>query len=79
MPKFETVKPGDELWDAHKYQAGNTTVLRWGNWRVRIISIDEDGGGVMADWNGNGAKWYSRRWVEKLRRKPKEIKESLFA
>lgn len=67
MIRFERVKAGDELWDAHR----NRTVMReMANWRVRIIEINHAEGWALVSWNGNPPTRYSRRSVEALRRSP---------
>jgi len=66
--KFEKIKAGDVLWDYHSVRAGNTTMRRWGNWRVRIIEIDHAAGFAIVSWNGNQPQKWFRRQLEKLRR-----------
>jgi hypothetical protein len=68
--KFERVKVGDTLWDYHSERAGNTTMRRWGNWPVQVVRIREDGSGAYCRWNQNPERFWSRRQVERLRRKP---------
>ncbi len=66
--KFDKVKPGMELLDIHSERMGNTAMRRLGCWKVRIIAVDSDGATVS--WNGNPARHWSRRNVEKLYTKP---------
>lgn len=68
--KWETVKAGDELWDYHSEQAGNTTARRWSNWHVQIISIDHEKGTALASWNGNPPKLHYKHQIVRYRRKP---------
>ena len=68
MPKFETIKVGDLLWDYHSESAGNTTMRRWGNWPVEIISIDTEKRTAVVIWNGNREKTYSEYQLRRLRR-----------
>jgi hypothetical protein len=78
--KFDTVKPGDVLYDYHSYRAGNTTMRRWGNWPVEIVSIrmapDSSPAvgsaiGAMVIWNGNRPEvFWPRARVARLRRTP---------
>jgi hypothetical protein len=79
MPKFETVKAGDVLYDVHRQKMGNTTMSRLGCWDVKVISVDAEAGTVLASWNGNPAQTYYRRSVEKWRRsKPKPKTGSMW-
>lgn len=69
MPKFELVKAGDVLWDYRSERAGNTTMRRMGNRRVRIVSIDHERGTARVIWNDfNPEQTYTRQQVERLRR-----------
>lgn len=78
--KFEKVKAGDRLWDYHSERAGNTTMRRWGNWEVEIVSVHPDEekpylSYAIVRWNGNREQRYSRRQVERLRAKPGKVKD----
>jgi hypothetical protein len=66
--KWETVKAGDVLYDVHKTKQGNTERSAVGCWTVVIETIDHEAGFAMVRWNGNPAKRYSRRQVERWRR-----------
>jgi hypothetical protein len=72
MPKFDTVKPGDVLYDVHRARMGNTTMSRLDYWAVYVESVDYDNYTAMCKWNGNPAQMYCKRRIERLRRsKPK--------
>lgn len=68
--KWELVKAGDLLWDSHREKMGNTTLSRMGSWPVRVVSIDHVKNTAQCAWNYNPAATWSRRRVEKLRRRP---------
>ena len=72
MPKFELVKEGDLLWDYHSEQAGNTVMRRWGNWPVKILSIDYEKRRAVVSWNHpwnvHHPKTYYDRDIQRLRR-----------
>lgn len=76
MIKVDRIKVGDILWDYHSYRMGNTTMRRWGNWDVRIISIADDGYGTKAvvSWNGNPPETYNRYQLRRLRRTEGPVK-----
>ncbi len=59
MIKIENIKPGQVVWDCHRYKAGNTTARTWGNWSVHVIEVHDRF--VVAKWNGNPPeKYYAR-------------------
>jgi hypothetical protein len=68
MVAFHTVKPGDTLYDCRMVKAGHTTMRRMSVWDVCIVSVHENH--VIAKWNGNPEKRFSRRDVERWRRTP---------
>lgn len=59
--KFEKIQPGMELYDRHKYQAGNTTIRVLGEWMVKIIAVDPTTRSATVSWNGNR----EQRWGER--------------
>jgi hypothetical protein len=63
--KFEKIQPGMMLFDVHSERAGNTTMKRWGDWPVRVISVDADSKSAMVSWNGNEP---TRRYHHRLRK-----------
>lgn len=70
MVARSTVKAGDTLYDCHRYRMGNTSMTAMGTWNVKVTEVQERG--VIASWNGNPAKFFGWRTVEKWRRsKPK--------
>ena len=78
--KFEKVKAGDVLFDYHSEQAGNTTMRRWCNWEVEIISVHPDAehrhlSYAIVRWNNNREQRYTLRQVERLRAKPGKEKD----
>lgn len=72
MVAFNTVKPGDILYDCHTHRAGNTKMRVMGVWQVRVISVDEAGGFVVASWNGNKPERYYTSSIRRWRRTPKK-------
>lgn len=70
MPKFETIKPGDVLWDYHKQRMGNTTMTEYGNWRVLVKEVDVENRKALVSWNGNIPTWKYESYLKKLRRTP---------
>lgn len=73
MATLSKLKPGDVLFDAHRYKMGNTTSTTMGIWEVRVIEVHETH--IVASWNGNRAEYMSESTVKKLRvSKPELIK-----
>ena len=70
MPKFETVKAGDQLWDVHRERMGNTAMSRTGSWPVRVIEINHEEGWALVSWNHNRPERRYRRQIERYRRSP---------
>jgi len=66
--KFETVQAGELLYDCHKTRVANRSTM--GTWRVKVVSIDPEKQTAMCSWNGNPTELYTKRRLEKLRRKP---------
>lgn len=64
--KFEKIKPGMVLLDIHSEQAGNTTMRRLGCWKVEVVSVDTENECAAVRWNGNAARMWSKRQLEKL-------------
>lgn len=75
MPKFDTIKPGDILYDVHSYRMGNTKMRAQGCWEVRVIEVDAERRRALVSWNGNTPDW--RPWfkLEKYRRSRPKRKE----
>lgn len=76
--KFETVKPGDVLYDVHSHRMGNTTLRTWGCWPVVVESVDYERGRAVVRWNGNAAETWYRHQIVRLRRKEPEFEEGFF-
>jgi len=70
--KYETIRAGDVLYDVHRVKMGNTTMSRLGWWPVYVESICD--GGAMVRWNGNPARFSSKRNLSKLRRSQPKAK-----
>lgn len=68
--KFAGVKAGDTLYAYYSERAGNTTMRRWSNWKVQVISIDHEKGTAVVSKNGNPRQTYYKHEIERLRRKP---------
>lgn len=72
MVARSTVKPGDVLYDVHRYKpTGGGSRMGW--WRVQIIEVDDLG--ALASWNGNRARRYSWSQIERFRRNPPKLRE----
>jgi hypothetical protein len=67
--KFEKLKPGMVVYNVGRTKMGNTNISSVGVWKVRVISVAEDGRSVQASWNGNPPKTFYRREAEKWREK----------
>lgn len=78
MLKFHTIQPGDVLWEKRRQQAGNTTMRYTAVFEVRVISVDAERETAEVSWNGNPAKTWHKRNLEKLTRKKPEQKRSIF-
>lgn len=70
MVAITALKPDDIVYDVVMQKAGNTTMRRHAVFKVRIISVAEDGRSVSARWNGNTARKYFTSQVAKWRRSP---------
>jgi hypothetical protein len=74
--KFERIEPGMELCDCHRYTMGNTTMRRWGLWRVQVVSVDKEARTAVVSWNDNAPQaWHERRLVKLYREPPKKYTE----
>lgn len=73
--QFDLIKEGDVLYDYHSERAGITTMRRWGNWEVKIISIDRASRSAVVRWNGNRPETYYYTQLTRLRRKPGKERE----
>jgi hypothetical protein len=78
MPKFHTIKPGDVLWEKRRQRMGNTTMRETAIFRVLVLSVDAEKETAEVSWNGNPAKTWHKRNLEKLTRKKPEQKRSIF-
>ena len=68
--KFEKIAPGMVLLDIHREKMGNTTMSELGLWKVRVISVDPAARTAVVSWNGNPAKTWIARELERLYTKP---------
>jgi hypothetical protein len=78
MATISKLKVGQELWDKHRVRAGNTTMMRWGVWRVVVKEIDPEHRWIIASWNGNTPRKMYENEVLKLRVKEPQIEHSRF-
>ena len=67
---WNRVTTGDVLLDIHRHYMGNTKMLEWGCWKVKVVSMDSVTETAMCSWNGNQPKQWSRKRLERLYRKP---------
>ncbi|MBM5458686.1 hypothetical protein H8F21_14045 [Pseudomonas sp. P66] len=70
MVAITALKPDDVVYDVVSQKMGNTTMRRQAVFKVRIVSVAEDGRSVMACWNGNTARKHFESQVRKWRRTP---------
>lgn len=70
MVAFNTIKPGDVLYQTQRMKMGNTTMTTLRTFTVRIESVDAEKRTAMARWNGNFPVRYGERQLAKLRRTP---------
>jgi len=75
--KFDSVRPGDVLWQRTRRKMGNTTMGEDAVFSVLVKEILPDGG-AMCSWNGNPARRWSVRDVEKLFRNRPKPKPNIF-
>lgn len=74
MVAFNKVYEGQILFDRHKYQQGNTLNHVVGEWRVKVIKVENEKRGALCSWNNNPPTWYSETRLKKLHLKHKEVK-----
>ena len=65
--KFDKLEEGMTLWSLSKHRMGNTTIKTMAVHKVKVISIDRDKRRAMCSWNGNPARLYFERDIEKLK------------
>lgn len=68
MPKFDTIKAGETLYDCHRVSMGNTTMRHWALYKVRVISVDPATRTAICSWNNNRPEKYSERRLAGLTR-----------
>lgn len=68
--KFEKIEPGMTLLDIHRQKMGNTLMSEWGLWKVTVISVDRETRTAVVSWNGNPARTWGARELERLYTKP---------
>lgn len=69
MPKFETLKVGEKLYDCHRQKMGNTTMGAWGLWEVEIVGLDANEKRALVRLNGNRPQWWYPDQLARLSRK----------
>lgn len=67
MANISKLKPGQIVWNIRRHKMGNTTVRTLSVYEIRVISVGEFS--VLASWNGNPAKHYTQRDIEKWKLK----------
>ena len=70
MVAFNTIKPGDVLYQTQRMKMGNTTMTTLRTFTVRIESVDAEKRTAMVRWNGNSPVRYGERQLVKLHRTP---------
>lgn len=74
--KFEKITAGMVLLDVRREKMGNTTMSQWGEWPVRIISVDREKRTARVSWNHNPEETYYQRDLERLYvKKPKGLRD----
>lgn len=76
MAKIENIVPDQTLWDYHRYQMGNTTMKKMGEWRVKVIEVDLEERKALCSWNGNPPKWFSERSISKWKVNRRKMEEN---
>ena len=74
--KFESVKPGDILWQKQRRKMGNTTISQDCIYSIKVVSVDKHE--ALVHWNGNAPRPMGRRDIEKLYRNRPEPKKTIF-
>jgi hypothetical protein len=69
MPKFETIKDGDTLYDITKDRWHG-----WTYWIVRVITVHPESRSALVSWNMNAPKEMGEHSLAKLQRKPRAKK-----
>lgn len=64
---FDTLKPGDTLYDCHRHKLGNTTMSVMGVWEVRVKEVNLAERKALISWNTNPEKWVSERYFKEAR------------
>jgi len=77
MVAFNSIKPGDTLYDCRQQKMGNTTRSTMRTWTVVVKDIDAAGRRALCTWNGNAAKWWDERKLRSLRRSPVQTRKSM--
>lgn len=65
--KFDKLEEDMVLFDLQTTRMGRTTMKTKSLYKVLVISIDKEKRQAMCSWNGNPARRYSEREIEKLK------------
>jgi hypothetical protein len=71
MASINKIKPGQILYDYHKYKMGNSTMRTEGCWPVEVLEVDLENRKACCSWNGNPPRWYYEEGIKRLRVKMK--------
>lgn len=66
--KISALKPGMTVYDVVKRKMGNTTMTTVAVLPVKIVSVDDDKGVVVASWNGNTEQKFRAAAISKWRK-----------
>ncbi len=75
--KYETIKPGDVLYQKKRVRMGNTTLTQDIVYSVRVVDVGEFACDVV--WNGCNKDRRYRRTMESLYRSPPKTKLNPFS
>ena len=71
MASINRIKPGQILWDYHRYRVGNTRMTKEGEWPVKVIEVDMVKRRALISWNGNDPQWRNETAIKRYRVKRK--------
>lgn len=71
---FDTLKPGERLYDCHRHRMGSTTMQVMGVWYVQVIEVNPSKREALISWNMNPEKWVGESYFRQpaIRRFPPE-------
>lgn len=70
--KFEKLKVGTVLYDAHSHGVGNTSLKTLALWEAVVTSVNEEDRTVMISWNSNTPYKVTEEGLKNIRYKLKK-------